>query len=150
MERDAAISHGASSFLRERLMLVSDGYQTVFCKICGTYAVNDPNQKWYKKCKICDNTDQFGKCTIPYAYKLLQHLLGAMGINLHPEFVTSDEYARKVFGQELKLEKSDISNIELQLQEADEGLTDEEEEQKEPGIEDEEEDIAGYTGFTDE
>ena len=132
MERDAAISHGASSFLRERLMLVSDGYQTVFCKICGTYAVNDPITKGYKKCRLCGNPDQFGKCTIPYAYKLLQHLLGAMGINLHPEFVTSDEYARKIFSQEIKPEKVDLSYIDLQLNEADEGLEEEQEEQEEP------------------
>lgn len=135
MERDAAISHGASAFLRERLMLVSDSYQTVFCKVCGTYAVNDPMTEWYKTCKICGNNDQFGKCTIPYAYKLLQHLLGAMGINLRPDFVNSEEYARKIFAQEIGQIKTDISSIDLQLNEADEGLEQEQEEQAEPEAE---------------
>ena len=53
MERDAAISHGASAFLRERLMLVSDAYQTVFCKTCGIFAVNDAATRTYKPCKLC-------------------------------------------------------------------------------------------------
>lgn len=99
MERDAAISHGASSFLRERLMLVSDKYQTVFCKNCGTFAVNDPTTYSYKPCKLCNSDKNFGRCVIPYAYKLLIHLLAAPGINLRPEFVTSEEYATRILNQ---------------------------------------------------
>lgn len=100
MERDAGISHGASSFLRERLMYVSDAYQTVICKNCGTFAVNNDlmnklSTNPYKPCPLCQHTD-FGRCVIPYTYKLLMHLLGAMGIYLRPEFETSDEYVNRI------------------------------------------------------
>jgi DNA-directed RNA polymerase beta subunit len=95
MERDAAISHGASAFLRERLMLVSDKYETVFCKNCGIFARHLENENVYT-CDLCPNKS-FGKCIIPYAYKYLIHLLGGIGINLCPEFISSDEYADKIF-----------------------------------------------------
>ena len=117
MERDAAISYGASSFLRERLMLVSDAYQTVFCKTCGTFAVNDPTNNSYKQCRLCGN-NVFGRCTIPYTYKLLIHLLGAIGINLRPEFMTSEEYKERIF-RKGAASKSTIDDIKNSLEEAD-------------------------------
>jgi len=94
MERDAAISHGASAFLRERLMLVSDKYETVFCKKCGVFAFHNEVSGYI--CKLCTNKN-FGRCIIPYAYKYLVHLLAGIGINLCPEFITNDEYADKIF-----------------------------------------------------
>lgn len=132
MERDAGISHGASSFLRERLMLVSDGYQTVFCKTCGTFAVNDASTKTYKECRLCRDNRNFGRCTIPYAYKLLIHLLAAIGINLRPEFMTSEEYADKLFRPRGLAMAGDVGDIQAQLNEADEGLDEEMEEYAEP------------------
>ena len=98
MERDAAVSHGGSSFLRSLLMLVSDGYQTAFCKNCGIFAVYDAIKFNYRPCRLCGNST-FGKATIPYAYKLLIHLLGAMGLNLHPVFKTADEFAASLFNR---------------------------------------------------
>ena len=120
MERDACISHGASSFLRERLMLVSDCYQTVFCKTCGTFAVNADSG--YRPCIMCKNTI-FGKCTIPYAYKLLIHLLAAPGLNLRPEFATSDELISKI-----KKHESYKSHEQDAIEEIDEGEEIEDEE----------------------
>lgn len=135
MERDAGISHGASSFLRERLMLVSDAYQTVFCKSCGTFAVNDARTNMYWPCKLCGDKENFGRCTIPYAYKLLIHLLAAPGINLRPEFVTSEEYSAKVFRQRpLLTEGTDITDIKTQLEDADEALDEEEREDADEGL----------------
>ena len=117
MERDAAISHGASSFVRERLMLVSDAYQAIWCKTCGAFAVNDPTSDSYKQCRLCGNS-VFGRCTIPYAYKLLIHLLGAIGINLRPEFLTSEEYVERVFKRTPAIKVS-VDDIRQQLEEAD-------------------------------
>ncbi len=96
MERDVAIAYGASGFLRERLMGVSDEYHTVFCIICGFFAINDPHTNSYRTCPLCGNEDKFGRCSIPYVYKLLIHLLAAPGINLRPELITNTDYALKV------------------------------------------------------
>lgn len=115
MERDAAISHGASSFLRERLMLVSDKYQTVFCKNCGIFAVNDPDTDGYKPCRLCEQSS-FGRCTIPYIYKLLMHYLAALGINLRPVFLNSEEYLNKVLN--IKNEITDVIETDLQNEES--------------------------------
>lgn len=101
MERDAVISHGCSAFLRERLMLVSDRYETAFCAICGTFAVSCDlaigKHPKFRRCPICKNATHFGKAEIPYAYKYLIHLLGCFGINLRPSFMTLNEYSDHIF-----------------------------------------------------
>lgn len=131
MERDSAISHGASAFLMERLMYVSDAYQMAFCRICGQPAVNDAKIKAYKTCRLCGNEDSFGRCTIPYVYKLLIHLLSAIGINLSPELVTSDEYLEQVLSKGSDVE-GDISNVREDLDEFDIALQEEQEEMNQP------------------
>ena len=133
MERDAAISHGASSFLNERLMLVSDGYQMAFCKTCGAFAVNY-STKGYRPCIQCGDTQNFGRATIPYAYKLLVHLLAAPGINLRLEFVSADEYAYQLLNQTTQIKEGDISSIKTQLEEADQALEEEQLEQGDEGL----------------
>lgn len=80
MERDAIISHGASAFLRERLCLVSDAYETVYCSTCGTMAIGNVAEDTYV-CRECEDQAVFGKCTVPYAYKLLTQLLLGAGIS---------------------------------------------------------------------
>lgn len=127
MERDAVISHGASSVTKERLMLTSDAYQTVFCKTCGNFAVHDATTNRYKTCRLCGK-DEFGRVTIPYAYKLLIHLLGGAGISLSPVFLSSDDYMEKIFSQRGIGELGDINDIKAQLEEADETLEEEQQE----------------------
>lgn len=135
MERDAGISHGASAFLRERLMFVSDAYQTAFCKTCGTFAINDAATRRYKPCRLCGDDENFGRSTIPYAYKLLVHLLAAPGLFLRPEFETLEEYAERIFrGREIT-GAEDITDIQTQLEEADEALEEEQEEFADEGLE---------------
>merc|ERR1712139_752863 len=52
MERDCIISHGAASFLRERLLMVSDAYRFHVCEQCGTMAVADlENMRYF--CRAC-------------------------------------------------------------------------------------------------
>jgi DNA-directed RNA polymerase II subunit RPB2 len=112
MERDVAIAYGASAFLRERLMGVSDEYHTVFCIICGFFAINDPHTNSYRKCPLCGNEDKFGKCSIPYVYKLLIHLLAAPGIHLRPELITNTDYALKVLPKGKSINIRDDGNEE--------------------------------------
>ena len=79
MERDCIISHGASLFLKERLLDVSDKYTIYTCKECGTISVYNPEQNKYE-CKKCDNYTNFNKIILPYACKLLFQELYSMSI----------------------------------------------------------------------
>lgn len=77
MERDCIISHGASAFLKERLMDVSDPYCCYVCDSCGLIAIN---AKKYNECKGCNNRTNISLVEIPYAFKLLLQELMAMNI----------------------------------------------------------------------
>lgn len=134
MERDAGISHGASAFLRAQLMYVSDGYQTAFCKTCGSFAIYDATTRLYKSCRLCGDNKNFGRCTIPYALKLLIHLLAAPGMNLRPEFVTSDEYADKIFRNNSNIQNANVEDIKTQLIDLDATYDDEVEDYKDEGL----------------
>jgi DNA-directed RNA polymerase II subunit RPB2 len=79
MERDCMLSHGASMFTKERLMDVSDPFNTGFCKGCGTLAVVNPSENIYH-CGTCGVQTQFEMKTIPYAVKLWSQELEAMHI----------------------------------------------------------------------
>jgi len=86
MERDCIISHGAASFLREKLLLDSDAYRVHVCKCCGLIAVADHDNARYF-CLACTNkSKRLSSATssetnlyppkivhivIPYAAKLL-------------------------------------------------------------------------------
>lgn len=119
MEFAATVSHGASSFLMERLMFVSDAYQTAFCRTCGNFAVWNPNQDpnsnidilknqgSYLACRMCGDSNNFGRATIPYSYKLLIQLLASANINLRPDFLTFEEYTQKLFSKERKGESGE-------------------------------------------
>ena len=73
MERDCMISHGASVFTKERLMDVSDPFETGICKRCGTLSVS-------QACANCGNQTAFIQKTIPYAMKLWMQELESMHI----------------------------------------------------------------------
>lgn len=78
MERDAIISHGASSFLKDRLYNQSDAYRVHVCKKCGLMAVGDvQNKKYY--CKSCMIPD-VAQIDIPFATKLLFQELMSVGV----------------------------------------------------------------------
>jgi len=130
MERDACVSFGASALLRERLMLASDGYQTVYCRNCGTMAVSKPNMT-YEPCAMCGRDNDFGTVTIPYAYKLLVNLLAAMGINLRPKLETSEQHIKKILRNEGIDSSGEAIDIKQELDEADEGLDEEQAEEDE-------------------
>ena len=79
MERDCMISHGASNFLQERFMKVSDKFTCYICNECNMTCVNIPcNSDYY--CKNCNNYLNFTKINIPYSCKLLFQELQSMSI----------------------------------------------------------------------
>ena len=80
MERDCMLSHGASVFTKERLMDVSDPFETGICRGCGSLATLNEVDSLYE-CKICDTHVGFEKKTIPYAVKLWMQELEAMHIS---------------------------------------------------------------------
>lgn len=79
MERDCAISHGASSFLKERLVDQSDAFTTAVCKSCGFMAINDA-QKQINYCNVCKSSEHCTNVVMPYACKLLFQELLSMNI----------------------------------------------------------------------
>jgi DNA-directed RNA polymerase II subunit RPB2 len=80
MERDCMVAHGASAFLKERMMEVSDNFEVHVCKGCGLIAVaNKARNVW--KCTGCGNTTEFSQIRIPYAYKLFLQELESMNIS---------------------------------------------------------------------
>ena len=80
MERDCMISHGASAFLKERLVDVSDKYRLHICQDCGLIAQADLTSQKFQ-CKLCNNFNyNISQIYIPYACKLLFQELLAMHI----------------------------------------------------------------------
>ena len=80
MERDVMIAHGASEFLKERMLEVSDSFETYICKLCGLIAQVNPKKGKYE-CKSCMNTTSFAQVRIPYPYKLFLQELESMAIS---------------------------------------------------------------------
>lgn len=81
MERDAVLSHGMSSFLKERMLDVSDNYRVFICKNCGMFANANPDKNIYK-CVNCQHASDIIQTRIPYAFKLLSQELYTMNIML--------------------------------------------------------------------
>ena len=85
MERDCMISHGTSSFLKERMMDVSDKYHIFVCTECNLPAVANQKTNTYE-CSNCNNYKGFKRVNIPYSCKLLMQELQCMSIA--PRFIT--------------------------------------------------------------
>jgi len=80
MERDVIIAHGASAFLKERMMEASDNFQVHVCKGCGLIAVANKGRGIWN-CTGCGNTTDFSQVRIPYAYKLFLQELESMNVS---------------------------------------------------------------------
>lgn len=83
MERDAQISHGAAAILQERLCISSDRFTMPVCATCGRACIADylPETKVKYTCNVCHGRD-FGVVVIPYAFKLVCHMLQACCIDV--------------------------------------------------------------------
>ncbi len=88
MERDSLLGHGASIFLKEKMLDSSDAYTTYVCGRCGLFC-----QRYYRQdstkyisnkdiffCASCKNYTEVGKVILPYAFKLLIQELLSMNI----------------------------------------------------------------------
>jgi DNA-directed RNA polymerase II subunit RPB2 len=77
MERDCLISHGAASFMRERLFEQSDPYCAPICKQCGLIAEHacTSNSLTHRAqqafCRNCRSGEHVVSQPIPYSFKLL-------------------------------------------------------------------------------
>jgi DNA-directed RNA polymerase II subunit RPB2 len=82
-ESAATISHSSSSILRDRLNFSSDGFKTLFCRVCGTIAINKVVSNTFvcPKCKTKKN-ENFGTATIPTSFKYLMHILSGANMNI--------------------------------------------------------------------
>ena len=75
MERDCMISHGVSTFLKERLFDMSDPYNISVCKKCNNIIAGEDT------CHVCKSFEISNK-NVPYATKLLFQEIMALGIKL--------------------------------------------------------------------
>ena len=80
MERDVMVAHGASTFLKERMLEASDNFEVHVCKGCGLIAVANKGKNIWR-CTGCGNTTEFSQVRIPYAYKLFLQELESMNIS---------------------------------------------------------------------
>ena len=78
MEKDCIVSHGASFFLKERLLDQSDAFITHVCSKCGLFAIHN-FETGESYCKGCDTRD-VNEIKIPYACKLLFQELESMNV----------------------------------------------------------------------
>ena len=87
MEKDAIISHGASQFLKEKMMESSDITKVHVCDMCGMFASKVIDKDYYK-CKGCKNSIKISAVVIPYACKLMFQELTS--VNILPRIRTED------------------------------------------------------------
>lgn len=86
MERDCALSSGASGMVQERLSTLSDYSVDIICKACGStgYPVyNYQSNEITLKCEYCPGNKGFVKKGIPYVYKVLRTLCGSLSSGMN-------------------------------------------------------------------
>jgi len=88
MERDCLVSHGVSSFLRDRMFANSDPYAIHICTCCGLVAHADLRKHIYwcnnKNCQRAANSSVV-RVHIPYACKLLFQVWCISFLNNSPD-----------------------------------------------------------------
>ncbi|KAI5192005.1 DNA-directed RNA polymerase II subunit RPB2 [Nematocida sp. AWRm77] len=87
MERDCMISHGAASFLRERLCDVSDKFEVFICNTCGIFCAGNRDRNLFS-CPMCSTRTDVSAVSMPYAFKLLTQEMMAMCISVQMRLET--------------------------------------------------------------
>ena len=112
MERDALISHGASSILKERLLHDSDYHVAYICTKCNTLAhrvrskANERDLRSHSAeviaiCPICENMGarrpgaHVVSVQIPYALRVVYHNLASQGIRMKFKVKPPETIAKK-------------------------------------------------------
>ena len=90
MEKDCVVSHGASEFLRDRLLDNSDPSVVTICGACGLLAqpAADSTHIRHKTayCRVCQSGEHVRDMQTPFAFRLLIQELQAMSIGMRFEF----------------------------------------------------------------
>ncbi|OAG29901.1 DNA-directed RNA polymerase I subunit RPA2 [Nematocida displodere] len=81
MERDALISHGATTIIQDRMMACSDGAAFNVCKHCNTLCFFNAF-----KCTGCQSPKALVRVAFPYVFKYLVAELAAMNIGCRMKF----------------------------------------------------------------
>ena len=81
MERDALVSQGVSSFVKERLLDYSDNFQLFVCKRCGMPALNNI-KTGVSRCFNVDCTGEPCPVRVSFAFNLMTQELNAVGVAL--------------------------------------------------------------------
>lgn len=80
MERDAMLSHGATSLILDRFVDCSDKFKIVICSKCSNIATSNFLTK--NECRICNTDENLGFVEIPYIFLLIIRMLNTMNINV--------------------------------------------------------------------
>jgi DNA-directed RNA polymerase II subunit RPB2 len=108
MERDSIISHGATEFLRESMLVRGDQFYMAVCNKTGGIAIYNPDQNMFMSpladgpLKFVDSLDgtsknvehitkygrSFSVVRVPYVFKLFMHELQAMNVKM--SIITED------------------------------------------------------------
>ena len=84
MERDAMLSHGASQFIREKMMELSDNFTIHTNKNTGFMCAVNKRDNIYKSfSEKAEKVDDTSEHRVPYALKLMIQELQTMGVAFH-------------------------------------------------------------------
>jgi DNA-directed RNA polymerase II subunit RPB2 len=93
-EGNAALGHGAPSFLRDRTFLVCDPHFDIVCKSCRLTSISNFSRDLII-CQGCHGND-FVKFEHPYTLTLLINYASAVGVNITPYLGVSSEAEKEI------------------------------------------------------
>lgn len=119
MERDTLISHGTSAVSKDMFCNLSDGFDAVVCKNCGTLIIDVADISSYQ-CNLCRDKVSPGKIKLPGTLKLIMHYLSIAGIFLKFKLASSSEIGSKILNEQDDEEQFEDEDEELFAEEEEE------------------------------